>query len=161
MPYYYSTSTQQNSNGSASTNSYTMNMVGIAGLRGAVQKMICGSYATPADNAILIRLYNTTTLFTAGSAIVPQPLAAGLIGTGAIAAAALPTTVPTIGSGVLAAVPKIQLAFNQRGTSMWAAFNADESVGFQSATVPNAELVVVNQSTGTSVPINVDLIHSE
>ena len=161
MPYYFSTSTQQNSNGSANTNSYTMNMVAIAGMRAAVQKMICGSYATPADNAILIRLYNTTTLFTSGSAITPQPLAAGLGATAAIAAAALPTTVPTIGGGVLSAVPKIQLAFNQRGTSMWAAFNADEGVGFQSAVAPNAELVVVNQSTGTTVPINVNLIHSE
>src|SRR5580692_11759218 len=106
MPYYYSTSTQQNSNGTASTNSYTMNMVAIAGLRAAVQKLICGAYATPADNAILIRLYNSTTLFTSGSAIVPNPLAAGAGATAAIASQALPTTVPTIGSGVLSTVPK-------------------------------------------------------
>jgi hypothetical protein len=161
MPYYYSTPTFSNSNGSASTNSFTMNMVSIAGLRAAVQKLIGGTFVTPADNAVLLRLYNSTTLLTAGSAIVPQPMAAGAGATAAIASQAVPTTVPTIGAGVLATVPKIQLAFNQRGTNMWAAFNADESIGFQGAVAPNAELILVNQSTGTSVPIYTNLIHSE
>jgi hypothetical protein len=161
MPYYYSTPTNSNSNGTASTNSYTMNMVSIAGLRAAVQKLMGGTFVTPADNAVLLRLYNTTTLFTAGGAIVPQPLAAGAGATAAIASQALPTTAPTIGSGVLSTVPKIQLAFNQRGTAMWAAFNADEGVGFQGAVAPNAELVLVNQSTGISVPIYTNVIHSE
>jgi hypothetical protein len=160
MPYYFSTNTQQNSNGSANTDSYTMNVVGIAGLRAAVQKLILGSYATPADNAIRVRLTNTTTLFTAGTGITPQPLAVGVSAAGP-AAVATATTVPTIGAGVLSAVPKIQLAFNQRGTAMWAAFNADEGVQFQSAVAPGAELIVVNQCTGTSVAINCNIIHSE
>lgn len=156
MPYYFTSSTQQNSNASANTDSYTLDFSGIAGLRAVVQKLLAGSYVTPADNAIRLRLTNTTTLFTAGAALVPQPSTPD-----SGAAVAVVTTVPTIGAGVLSAVPKIQLAFNQRGTAMWAAFNPDEGIGVKGATAPNAELVLVNQSTGTSVPINVQLSHSE
>jgi len=156
MPFYYGTTTQQNTNGSANTNSYTYSFIGIAGLRSVIQKVIAGSYATPADNALLLRLYNTTTLFTPGSTVTPLPLIAD-----APACALIPTTVPTIGSGVLAAIAKIQLAFNQRGTAMWAAFNADEGIGLKAATAPNAEIIFVNQSTGTTVPLNVGVVHSE
>lgn len=156
MPFYYSSSTQQNSNGTANTDSYTLDFSGIAGLRAVVQKLMAGSYVTPADNAIRLRLTNTTTLFTGGAGLTPQPMTPD-----APACAAVVTTVPTIGGGVLATVPKIQLAFNQRGTAMWAAFNADEGVGVKGATAPNAELVLVNQSTGISVPINANVIHSE
>lgn len=156
MPFYYSTSTQQNSNASANTDSYTMDFSGIAGLRAVIQKLIAGSYATPADNAIRLRLTNSTTLLTAGTGITPQPMTPD-----APAASAVVTTVPAIGAGVLAAVPKIQLAFNQRGTAMWAAFNADEGVAVKGATAPNAELVLVNQCTGTSIAINANVVHSE
>lgn len=156
MPFYYSTSTQQNSNGSANTDSYTMDFSGIAGLRAVVQKLIAGSYVTPADNAIRLRLTNSTTLLGAGTPITPQPMTCD-----APAASAIVTSVPVISGGVLAAVPKMQLAFNQRGTAMWAAFNADEGISVKGATAPNAELVLINQSTGTGVPIDANIVHSE
>jgi hypothetical protein len=63
--------------------------------------------------------------------------------------------------GTLVAVPNLQLAFNQRGTAMWAAFNADEGVAGLGATASNAELAIVNQSTGLGVNLNVTGIHSE
>ena len=160
MPYYFSSPNNAASNGTASTNTLQIEFIGIAGLRAAIQKIIGGTYATPADNAVLLRLYNATTNSTGpGGALTPQPLAAGAGATAAIAAQALAYTTNTLGT--LATVPKIQLAFNQRGTAMWAAFNADEGVGFQSATAPNAELDLINQCTGTSVPIYTNVIHSE
>jgi hypothetical protein len=159
MPYYYSVPTNANTNGSASTNSSVMNYIATSGLRAALQKLMGGTFVTPADNAMLLRGYNTTVLSTAGAGIVPQPLAAGIQATGAIAAQTTAFTGPTLGT--LATVPKIQLAFNQRGTAMWAAFNADEGIGFQGSVQPNAELVIVSQSTGTSVPIYTNTIHSE
>ncbi len=159
MPYYYSTPVNANSNGSASTNSSIMNYVCVSGLRAAVQKLMAGTFVTPADNATLVRMYNTTVLSSGGTPITPQPLAAGTQATAAIAANLPANTGPT--TGTLAAVPKIQLAFNQRGTAMWAAFNADEGVGLQGSVQPNAELILVSQSTGTSVPIYTNTIHSE
>lgn len=160
MPYYYSVPTNANTNGSASTNSSVMNYFGTTGCRAALQKLMGGTFATPADNAMLLRVYNTTVVSSGGGAgIIPQPLAAGIQATAAIAAQVIANTGPTLGT--LAAVPKIQLAFNQRGTAMWAAFNADEGVGFQGSVQPNTELEVVSQSTGTTIPIYTNTIHSE
>lgn len=160
MPYYYSSSNNVASNGTPSTNTLQIGFLGIAGLRAAIQKIIGGTYATPADNAILLRLYNLTTNDTgSGGALTPQPLAAGAGATAAIVAQLTAYTTATIGT--TATVPKIQLAFNQRGTAMWAAFNADEGVGIQSATAPNGNVDLINQSTGVSVPIYTNVIHSE
>jgi hypothetical protein len=159
MPYYFVTPNNVTSNASASTNTAQLMLLGIAGLRAAMQKLMGGTFVTPADNATLLRAYNTTVLSTTGGPITPQPMAAGNGATGAIAANALAYTTPALGT--LATVPKMQLAFNQRGTAMWAAFNADEGIGFQGSVQPNAELTVVNQSTGTSVPIYTTVIHSE
>ena len=160
MPYYYSTPNNATSSGTASTNILQLSLVGIAGLRAAVQKIIGGTYTTPADNAILLRLYNATTNSTGPtSQLTPQPMAAGAGATAAIAAQL--TAYAANSLGTLSSVPKIQLAFNQRGTAMWAAFNADEGVGIQSATAPNGELDLINQSTGLSVPVYTNVIHSE
>lgn len=154
MPYYYGTATQQNTNASANTDTLLMNITGIAGFRGAIQKLICGTYVTPADNAVRLQLRRTTALNTAGSAIVPNPMAGD-----SPAASAVLTTLPT--AGTLAAVPVIQLAFNQRGTAMWAAFNPDEGITVTGAAAANGQVVVDSQSTGTSVPVSLTLVHSE
>lgn len=154
MAYYFSTAIQQNTNASANTTTTLANIHAIAGLRAYLQKVICGSYATPADNAIRIQVLRTTTLLTAGTGITPaqqQPDGG--------AANAVATTLPT--GGAFAAVPVVQLAFNQRGTAMWAAFNADEAVAILGATAPNSELAFNSQSTGTTVPVNMTFIHSE
>lgn len=157
MPYYYGTATQQSSNASANTDTLLIEIHSIAGQRAALQKIMGGSYVAPADNAIRLRLHRTgTALLSAGTGIVPNPHAVD-----GAAALAVATTLPTIGSSVLAVVPTIQLAFNQRGTAMWAAFNADEAITIVGATFPNAQLVVDSQSTGLAVPINVGLIHQE
>ena len=154
MPYYYGTAMNANTNGSANTNSSSMSYLGLAGLRYAIQKIMAGMYATPADNAAWLRANRTSVLSTSGSAIVPTPQIAD-----APAAACVVKTGVTLGT--LIAVPNLQLAFNQRGTAMWAAFNADESLASVGATAPNAEIALVNQCTGTSVNLNVTGIHSE
>ncbi len=161
MAYFYTSATQQNSNGSANTDTYLMNIkTAAASHRLTVQKLQCGAYATPADNAIRLRLHRTSTLLTAGTAFTPNPQL-----TDAPAANATVTTLPTAGaSGALQASPVIQLAFNQRGTGLWAAFVMDEGIGAVGTTASvttSAELVIDSQSTGTSVPINTAMLHSE
>jgi hypothetical protein len=78
------------------------------------------------------------------------------------AAASLASTLPTLGTGTFNAVPLVQLAFNQRGTGLWAAFTADEAVGISgSNAAANGIMVLDSQSTGTSVPVNYKMIFSE
>ena len=154
MPFYYGTAMHGNSSGSANTDIDSMSYLGLAGLRYYVQKIMAGTYVTPADNALWIRVNRSSALSTAGSGITPTPQTAD-----ATAAACVVKTGMTLGTYI--AVPNLQLAFNQRGTAMWAAFNADESLGSVGATAPNAELAILNQSTGTSVPVYVTGIHSE
>jgi hypothetical protein len=78
------------------------------------------------------------------------------------AAASLASTLPSLGTGALSAVPAIQLAFNQRGTGLWAAFTVDEAIGISGAnTSVNGLVVLDSQSTGTSVPVNFKIIFSE
>lgn len=154
MPYYYGTAMNANSNASANTNTSSMSYLGATGLRYVIQKIMCGSYATPADNAIWLRANRTSVLSTAGSAITPNPQIPD-----APAAACSVKTGVTLGT--LVAVPNLQLAFNQRGTAMWAAFNADEGLAGSGATAGNAEVALLNQCTGTSINVNVTGIHSE
>ena len=162
MPYYYATAAQVNSSGSANTtvqlaSFYTKS----TNHRAVIQKIIGGSYMTPADNAILMRLQGCTAgAESVGTAIVPLGMifdapAAGL------GAQTLPSN-----AGPTYANPVVQLAFNQRGTAMWAAFNADEGVGIvgAGASTSNADGIakyLTNQSTGTTVAINFKVIHSE
>lgn len=154
MPYYYGTAYNANSNGSANTNTSSLSTLGLAGLRYVIQKIMCGSYAVPADNAIWIRANRTSVLSTSGAAIVPTPQTVD-----SPAAACVVKSLMTLGT--LIAVPNVQLAFNQRGTAMWAAFNADEGLSGVGATASNAEVAIINQCTGTAVNVNVNLIHSE
>jgi hypothetical protein len=158
MAYFYQSATQQNSNATANTDTYLMNIkTAAASMRLTVQKLQAGSYATPADNGIRLRLHRTSTLLTAGTAFTPNPML-----TDAPAANATVTTLPT--SGAIQANPVVQLAFNQRGTGLWAAFVADEGIGAVGTTASattSAELVIDSQSTGTSVPINTALLHTE
>jgi hypothetical protein len=159
MPYYYGTASQQNTNGSANTDTLLLNLKTTAsGQRAALQKVMAGSYASPADNAIRLRVHRVSVAnLSSGSAVVPNPMIAD-----APASNVTSTTLPTIGSGVLNAVPPVQLAFNQRGTAMWAAFNPDEGVGIVGPS-PNGnnEIVLDSQSTGTTVAVNFEFIHSE
>lgn len=155
MPYYYSVANQANSNASANTDTFLANVHGAAaGQRFYVQKLQAGSYATPADNAIRLRLQRTTTLVTAGSAVTPNSLVAD-----APAASSVATTGPS--GGVLATNPTIQLAFNQRGTGLWAAFTVDEALGCVGSTAANAEVVLDSQSTGSATPISYKILFSE
>jgi hypothetical protein len=159
MPYYYGTSSQQSSNATANTDTLLMNMkTGFSGQRGVLQKLLGGSYATPADNAIRLRIHRiSVAALTAGTPIVPNPMIPD-----APASNLTLTTLPTLGSSVLSAVPNPQLAFNQRGTAMWAAFNADEGIGIVGPSPNgNQEIVLDSQCTGTSQAINFEFIHSE
>lgn len=156
MAYYYSVGTQQNTNASANTDTQLINIHAIAGLRCYLQKIAAGNMATsaPADFQVRIRVQRTTALASAGGAVTSTPHV-----TDAPAASAVYTTLPT--GGTLNAVPPVQLAFNGRGNSMWAAFNADEALGMVGATAPNSELVINSQAGGTSMPIVITLTHSE
>lgn len=154
MPYYFGTGTQQNTNAAANTDTFLLNLHAVTGSRAAIQKLVTGTQVTPADNSIRLQLRRTTVLATAGGAIVPAQMFPD-----GPAATAVPTTLPT--AGTLAAVPVMQLAYNQRGTAMWAAFNPDEAIALAGATAPNSEVIVVSQSTGTSVPVSLTLVHSE
>lgn len=154
MPYYFGTSYNANTNGTANTNTSSLSYLGLAGLRYNLQKIMAGSYVTPADNSLWIRANRTSVLSTSGSAITPSKMAAD-----GPAAACVCNSGVTLGT--LIAVPNLQLAFNQRGTAMWAAFNADEAITGVGATASNAEIAILNQCTGTSVNLNVTGIHSE
>jgi hypothetical protein len=155
VPYYYSVASQQTSNSSANTDTFLANIHGsAAGQRAALQKLQAGSYITPADNAVRLRVHRTSVLLTPGTTYTPNPVLAD-----APSAATVATTLPT--GGTLVANPVLQLAFNQRGTGLWAAFTLDEAVGVVGSSAPNSEIVLDSQSTGTSVAVNFKLIFSE
>lgn len=155
MPYYYGSVSQQNTNASANTDTSLHNFkTTAAGQRAYIQKLFTGTVVTPADNAIRLRLQHTTANMTGGGAFTPQPLVAD-----APVAAVTSTTLPT--AGTQATVFLVQLAFNQRGTAMWAAFNPDEAICIVGTVAANAEINLMSQSTGTSVPIGYTVIHSE
>lgn len=154
MPYYFGTTTQQPTNGTANTDTTLLNIHTVTGSRAALQKVMAGSYVTPADNAIRLRLTRTTVLLTPGTALVPaQNFVDGP------AATAVVTFLPT--GGTFAAVAAMQMALNQRGTAMWAAFNPDEAFTMAGATASNAEIGIISQSTGISVPVNLGILHTE
>lgn len=163
MPYFYSTASQQNTNGSANTDLLLAQwFTGAASSRAYIQKIIAGSYATPADNAVRLRLTLATTATTivAGSAFTPTKVAADAPAPIAVTAQTIPTFTGSITDNAL-----VQLAFNQRGTAMWAAFVADEAISFlgagTSTTKSTANVFLNSQSTGTTVPVNFNVLHSE
>jgi len=158
----YSASSQQNTNATANTDTLLADLktaAAQAGLRAYIQKLQVGSYVTPADNALRIRLQRLATVgtYASGASLTPSPVVAD-----APAAASLSSTLPTLGTGTFNAVPLVQLAFNQRGTGLWAAFTADEAVGISGSNAAVGGIAVLNsQSTGTSVPVNYKIIFSE
>jgi hypothetical protein len=162
MPFMYSAASQQNTNASANTDTLLADLKTAsanAGLRAYLQKLQCGSYVTPADNAIRLRLNRLATVgtYASGASLTPTPLVPD-----APASASLASTLPTLGTGTFNAVPLVQLAFNQRGTGLWAAFTADEAVGISgSNAAANGIMVLDSQSTGTTVPVNYKMIFSE
>jgi hypothetical protein len=156
--YYYSITDQANTNGSANTDTLLEDLRAIAGLRTQVRKLQLGVFAAPTDNNVRIRLQRTTTIVqTSGTYTAPNknqvdaPSASTLWQTGTI----------TLGTGVLAATAMVSLAYNMRGTAMWAAFIEDETISIIGATAPNGELVVNSQASVASVPVNVTLMFSE
>jgi hypothetical protein len=100
-------------------------------------------------------LQRTTTLLTAGAAIVPMPAQ-----NDQPAAVAVANTLPT--AGAFSAVPTVQLAFNTRGTGLWFATVEDEAKGFVGATAPNGQLALNSAQTGSvAVAVDFTLSHSE
>lgn len=162
MPFMYAVSSQQNTNATANTDTLLADLKTAsanAGLRAYIQKLQAGSYATPADNAIRLRLHRLTAVgtYASGTSVTPAPLVPD-----APAAASLGSTLPTLGTGTLNAVPAIQLAFNQRGTGLWAAFTVDEAIGISGSNAAvNGITILDSQATGTSVPVNFKIIFSE
>ena len=162
MPFMYSASSQQNTNASANTDTLLADLKTAsanAGLRAYLQKLQVGSYVTPADNALRIRLQRLATLgtYASGTALTAVPVVPD-----APAAASLSSTLPILGTGTFNAVPLLQLAFNQRGTGLWAAFTADEAVGISGSNgAVNGIMVLNSQSTGATVPVNYKMIFSE
>jgi hypothetical protein len=162
MPFMYAATSQQPTNASANTDTLLADLKTAsanAGLRAYIQKLQVGSYVTPADNALRIRLQRLSAVgtYASGTNLVPTPLVPD-----APAAASTSSTLPTLGTATLNAVPLVQLAFNQRGTGLWAAFTADEAVGISGSNAAVNGIAVLNsQSTGVSVPVNYKIIFSE
>jgi hypothetical protein len=162
MPFYYCTASQQNSNATPNTDLLLADFKTAsanAGLRAYIQKLIGASYAAPADTAIRLRLQRLTSLgtYASGASVTPAPVVPD-----APAAASLASTLPTIGTGALAANFLCQLVFNQRGNMTWSALTPDEAIGVSGENNAVNGLIVLNsQSTGISVPVNFKLYHSE
>lgn len=156
--YYYTYADQVTTNSSANTDTITSIFRSIAGLRTQIRKLQCGVFAAPTDNNVRVQLRRTTTLTqTIGSSYTPNPsqvdapVANTIVRNGAI----------VLGSGVLATNAMIQLAFNMRGTAMWAAFIEDETISITGATAPNGEIVIDTQGSVASIPLNVTTQFSE
>jgi hypothetical protein len=160
MSYYYASATQQTTNATANTDTLLADIkTNAAGHRAYVQKLQAGVFTNAIDNQVRLRIHRLTSLgtYASGTALTPQPAVAD-----APAANALASTLPTLGTGVLATVPAVQLAFNTRGTGLWAAFTPDEAVGMVGAsTGVNSLLVLDSQAIGASVAVAFKLFHSE
>jgi len=156
--YYYSYADQANTNGTASTDTLIALFRSIAGLRTQFRKLQLGVFAAPTDNNVRVQLRRTTTLvqttgsqYTASPTQADAPAASTLVRNGSI----------TVGTGALATNPLVQLAYNMRGTAMWAAFIEDETISITGATAPNGELVIDTQASVASVPVTVTSLFSE
>lgn len=141
--YWYDTTSEQSTSASAATNIALLGVTAIAGLRSQVRRLQAGPNTNALDVQVRLRLIRTTTLLTAGAAIVPMPAQ-----NDQPAAATVATTLPTAGSR--SAVPCVQLAFNSRGTGLWFATIEEEGKGIVGATAPNGQIVLDSTQTGTS-----------
>ena len=158
--YYYTYADQASTNGSANTDSLLSIFRTIAGARTQIRKLQLGVFAAPTDNNVRIQLRRTTTLVqTTGAAFTPSPTQ--------VDAPAANTVVRntgsaiTLGTGVLATNAMVQLAYNMRGTAMWAAFIEDETISIIGATAPNGEIVIDSQASVATVPVNITALFSE
>lgn len=156
--YYYSYTDQANTNGSANTDTLITIFRTLAGLHTQIRKLQLGVFAAPTDNNVRIQLRRTTTLVqTTGSAYTPSPNQVDA----PAASTVIRNGVITLGTGVLATNAMVQLAYNMRGTAMWAAFIEDETISIIGTTAPNGEIVVDTQASVATVPVNVTAMFSE
>lgn len=157
--YFYATNTQQSSNASANTDTLLLGLATIAGLRARIVKLQAGNFSNAIDNQIRLQLRRLATVgsFAAGGAITPQPKEPD-----APAANGTASSLPTLGTGTLAAVSAAQIAYNTRGTGLWAAFVDDEKIGMQgAASGVNGNVLVDSQASGSSVAIPLDVTTQE
>jgi hypothetical protein len=150
--YWYDTTSEISTSSSAATNLALLGLTAIAGMRGQVRRVQAGPNTNATDVQVRLRLLRTTTLLTAGAAIVPMPAQNDQPAANGVA-----TTSPTAGSR--SAVPSVQLAFNTRGTGLWFATIEEEAKGFTGATAPNGQFVLDSTQTG-SVAVAVDFVVS-
>ena len=156
---FYAVNTQQNTNASANTDTLLAGLATIAGLRARCVKLQAGNFSNAIDNQIRLQLRRLATVgsFSAGGAITPQPKEPD-----APAAFSTASSLPTLGTGTLAAVSAAQIAYNTRGTGMWAAFVDDEKIGMQgAASAVNGNLLVDSQASGATVAVPLDLTVQE
>lgn len=157
--YFYTTSTQQNTNATANTDTLLAAIQTVAAShRARLVRFQGGCYLSPTDNNYRLRVGYLTTLgtYAAGTAITPTPN--DLVGAANVTASSL----PTLGTGVFGAVPPINLAANIRNGFLWVALQEDEKVGMNGAgPSTTATLIVNSQATVASVPINFKLVHQE
>ncbi len=71
--YWFDTATEQSTSASAGVNVTLLGITSIAGMRGYVRRLQCGPNTNATDVQVRVRLQRTTTLLTAGGAIVPLP----------------------------------------------------------------------------------------
>src|ERR1019366_5895898 len=71
--YWYDTTSEINTSSSAGKNLALLGLTGIAGFRGQVRRVQAGPNTNATDVQVRLRLLRTTTLLTAGAAIVPMP----------------------------------------------------------------------------------------
>lgn len=157
--YFYTTSTQQNTNGTANTDTLLAAIQTVAAAhRARLVRFQGGCYVAPTDNNYRLRVGYLTTLgtYAAGTAITPTPN--DLVGAANVTASSL----PTLGTGVFGVVPPINLAANIRNGFLWVALQEDEKIGMNGAGPSlTATLIVNSQATVASVPVNFKLVHQE
>jgi hypothetical protein len=153
--YWFDTVSEQSTSSSAGTNVALLSLVAIAGLRAQIRRLQAGPNTNATDVQIRLRLVRTTTLLTAGGAIVPMPAQNDQPSANAVA-----NTLPTAGSR--SAVPSVQLAFNTRGTGLWFATIEEEAKGITGATAPNGQMVLDSTQTGSvAVAVDATISHTE
>lgn len=158
--YYYACADQNTTNGSANTDTLLEKWkIATAGARAQIRKLQLGVFAAPTDNNVRIQLRRvTTTVQTNATTSTPLPMQ----GDNTIASlTSWYNGTITLGTGALQATAVVQLAYNMRGTAMWAAFIEDETISIAGATTTNNEIVLDSQASVASVPVNMTLLFSE
>src|SRR5258708_22071359 len=125
--YMYGTNSQQNSNAVANTDTLLANLATAAAAhRAYVRKLQAENMSNAIDNQIRLQLRRLATVgtYAAGAAVTPQPKVAD-----APVANATASTLPTLGTGTLAAISAALIAYNTRGSGLWAPFVEDEAIG--------------------------------